>query len=601
MLFGGEPKWKVAAKAKVDARARAVDEGLALAGEQPRRRATPNVRAEAGLISQRISSGEWKAGDVVRAYVRRAAKAQELLNCLTEVRFADAIREADALDAAGLGAVTGRLYGMPQHASLLINPIPSDDLAGYDTSVGYTAWTDKPAQQDADVVKLMKEEGAIVLAKTNLSQGLMFMESVNPIFGRTANPYDRDRTAGGSSGGEAALLACDGSALGIGSDSGGSVRLPALWCGIYAFKPTSDRISAVGLEATNCGFESLAMVAGPMARTLSDIRLLCEISFGRVPQMRTSQAISSPVPFRHELAKLASGKRLRLGYYAVDGVAFTSPPVQRAVNMTVDALRADGHEMIELSAQDIDLMRVVEVFLNLTTCGGTSGMDPVQQAGEPVEREVMLLAFMEKLPGVVRVFVSWLAEKVTGDPHAKRNINAVRIKKLPDLFSWTLERNKCRQYWHDEGDSFIWIKHGLAAIIAPQQAVPAPLHGATGSIPQIASAALYTNVLDYPVGAIPVLSVDPAIDNISEENLPPQRGEGGMVNRPLYHGQPGTPKVYDTHAMSGLPVGIQVIGQRWDDERVIAVMEVIDVALNNAGRKRFGPGTWHAKELPPKH
>ena len=123
------------------------------------------------------------------------------------------------------------------------------DVAGYDTSVGFTQWTGQPATRDARLVEHCRALGAIFIAKTNIPQTMLSFECCNPVFGRTTNPWSDAHTCGGSSGGEAAILAQNGAALGIGSDIGGSLRIPAAYCGVYSLKPGLGRLSRAGMRS----------------------------------------------------------------------------------------------------------------------------------------------------------------------------------------------------------------------------------------------------------------------------------------------------------------------------------------------------------------
>src|SRR6185369_15083434 len=134
------------------------------------------------------------------------------------------------------------------------------------TTMGLTHLTGHRAAADAVVVERLRNAGAILLGKTNASQLLMFNETDNPVYGRTNNPWNLNRAPGGSSGGEAAILAANGSGLGIGSDIGGSVRLPAHACGIHSLRPTSRRLSLRGHAPLYPGMEALVAQPGPLAR-----------------------------------------------------------------------------------------------------------------------------------------------------------------------------------------------------------------------------------------------------------------------------------------------------------------------------------------------
>lgn len=133
----------------------------------------------------------------------------------------------------------------------------SVEITGHDASIGYTQWVDNLSSSDAHIAEVFRKNGAIIIAKTNVPQTMLSFECSNPLFGRTTNPWSINaaHTSGGSSGGEAALLAQNGSALGVGSDIGGSLRIPTGYCGIYSLKPGHGRICTEGAKGNlrvNC-------------------------------------------------------------------------------------------------------------------------------------------------------------------------------------------------------------------------------------------------------------------------------------------------------------------------------------------------------------
>ena len=174
----------------------------------------------------------------------------------------------------------------------------------------------------------MRAAGAIVIAKTNVPQVLLAFESCNPLWGRTSNPWSAAHTAGGSSGGEGALLGADGAVLGVGTDIGGSIRIPSGYCGIYGLKPGHGRISyggmagmfrvqrlfvpsSISLSSTdpNPGFEAIRAVAGPMARSVADLERMARVLFGA----REGSHAYFPAPNPYRDVKLP--EKLRFGYY----------------------------------------------------------------------------------------------------------------------------------------------------------------------------------------------------------------------------------------------------------------------------------------------
>ncbi|KAG9078499.1 hypothetical protein FS749_009468, partial [Ceratobasidium sp. UAMH 11750] len=153
--------------------------------------------------------------------------------------------------------------------------------------------------------------GAIIIAKTNVPQTMMGFECVNPLWGRTDNPYNpKNYSSGGSSGGEAAVLRFSGSALGLGSDVGGSLRIPTSYCGVFSLKPTDQRFSGQGAVGCVPGFVGITTVYGPMARSVADVKRACELYFG-LPSTTPSVSLP-PVKYRTDLD---FNRPLRIGYF----------------------------------------------------------------------------------------------------------------------------------------------------------------------------------------------------------------------------------------------------------------------------------------------
>ena len=179
----------------------------------------------------------------------------------------------------------------------------------------------------------------------------MAYETDNLLHGRTNNPWDLDRTAGGSSGGEAAAIAAGLSAAGLGSDSGGSVREPAHFSGICALKPTSGRISSVGHVPPCIGPFSTLGAVGPMARSIADVELLFRVA----SQPCSFDPAGTPVAYRRVTTPEA--KRLRIGYLEDDGRVPVTPETRQAVRDAADALRQQGFEVQEYRPASLEPAR----------------------------------------------------------------------------------------------------------------------------------------------------------------------------------------------------------------------------------------------------
>lgn len=184
-----------------------------------------------------MTTDQLVSGTILHAAIRKAALHWNSTDgpvSLTEVCFEYAMSHAKELDKylTQTGSLIGPLHGVPTTLKDQFN------LKGFDTTLGYVGKAFQPTAEDAALVKMLKTLGAVIMAKFNLPQSIMWCETENPLWGLTVNPRDPKYTPGGSTGGEAVLIACGASVLGFGTDLGGSIRLPAHMMGIYGFKPS---------------------------------------------------------------------------------------------------------------------------------------------------------------------------------------------------------------------------------------------------------------------------------------------------------------------------------------------------------------------------
>ena len=230
--------------------------------------------ALAAIVARREASAE----EVVSAHLARIAEVDGALNAVVALAPERALAEARAADAAvARGEAPGPLHGVPFTAK------DNLEAAGLPMAIGVPARAQTVPETDATAVARLREAGAILLGKTNCPPWGGGIETDNPVHGRTNNPYDLDRTPGGSSGGEAAIVAACGSPCGLGTDSGASARLPAHFCGLAAIKPTTGRVPITGVIDDEGALGALSdprTQVSPIARTVADVALLLRIVAG---------------------------------------------------------------------------------------------------------------------------------------------------------------------------------------------------------------------------------------------------------------------------------------------------------------------------------
>jgi amidase len=294
------------------------------------------VGAPASWLARAIRDGRLSSEEVVRAHLEHIAAVNPRLNAMVWVTNESAVRQAKAADhkLAKRGFKPGPLHGVPFTAKDIF------DTAGVATTAGLRKLKDNVPDRDATVIARMRSAGAILLGKSNCPPGGTGGESWNPLHGGTRNPYDLARSPGASSSGEAAIIAASGSPLGIGSDSGGSIRLPAHYCGIAAMKPTTGWVPSTGAYGLMGGLMDPRSQVGPMARYVNDLAFVLPILCG--PDGLDSAVI--PMPPRRRRPKLPG---LRVAWYGDDGMVHAGKSTVAAVQAAVRALDDAGCRVTE--------------------------------------------------------------------------------------------------------------------------------------------------------------------------------------------------------------------------------------------------------------
>lgn len=329
---------------------------------------------DATTLAARIRAGEVSSREATEAYIGHLEAVNPHLNVLVEERFALARAEAEACDEAlrqGL-EVNGRLFGVP------VSVKESMDVAGMKTTGGLVHRKDHVAEEDADVVARMRAEGAIVLGKTNTPALCFFQETVNKLYGRTNNPWDVTRTAGGSTGGEGALIAVGGAALGIGADVGGSIRFPAHFNGIVGFKSGDGQVSVDGqFPPVDHPLQRRMFGIGAMAKSVADAELLHDILALEKPEPVDLSAFDIIVPPKHPKVPLGAAtervlNRVRDHLAQEFAVRAEHPPLyERMAEIWQLVMSVDGAENIAKLAFGPRKVAAVSEFMREVATGRT--------------------------------------------------------------------------------------------------------------------------------------------------------------------------------------------------------------------------------------
>ncbi len=496
----------------------------------------------AAHLARRIAAGETSAREAVAAHIERIRAVNTRLNAVVVPLFERALAEAAVADERRRrGDSLGPLHGVP------VTVKESYDVEGTPTTAGVPARAGRLAAKDSAVVRRLREAGAIVIGKTNVSQLLLYNEADNPVYGRTSNPWADDRGPGGSSGGEGAIVAAGGSALGMGSDIGGSVREPAHACGICALKPTTGRLSLEG-EADGWLFgdkgELLAQ-PGPLARTVADLALALRVLVAAEGQ----GPAASDVATRDPTAIPVRG--LRVATYVDDGFFPAAPALRRATREAAEALRAEGAIVEELTPPATG--EAIGIFLGILSADGGEGLEQALEGGRR-DRRVSGLLQVAKLPAVVRPAAA-RAARLFGQARlaaAMGSIRRIPRERYPALLEQR-ERYKVRFFE-------VLDRGRFDAILCPPHALPALRHGASYFLSTAASYAMLFNLLGLPAGVVAATRVRPG----EESDRAPSPD---IVERAAAKVEAGS---------AGLPVGVQVAGRPWREDVVLTVMAALE-------------------------
>jgi Asp-tRNA(Asn)/Glu-tRNA(Gln) amidotransferase A subunit family amidase len=434
--------------------------------------------------------------EVAEAHLTQIQKLNPKLNAMVQVEAEGVRRQAQAAEIALAQGESGPLHGVPVSikSSIAVGGLRCE--AGTRLRAGYVAAC------DATPVVRLRKAGAVILGTTNCPELLMAWETDNLLYGRTNNPWDRSRTAGGSSGGEAAAIASGMSAGGVGSDGGGSIRVPAHFTGICGLKPTPGRIPATGHFPESAGPFALLGVVGPMARTVADLKLLFEVMQG--PD--DGDCMTAPVPVRWP--DRVDLKSVPIGYFEDDGRTPVTAATRAAVQTAGEALRRAGFQVQAFRPEDLESARQLW-WRFFGIAGGMLLGDIIK------EREA-------ELSPMLREFSAWVAAEPA---HTAESL----------LDTWCqrdILRGKILRQMRDS-----------PVLICPVASVPAFRHGErsweieekTVRYLEAWSYCEWFNLLGMPAAVVPM-----------------------------------------GKSSEGLPIGIQIAGRPWEEERVLSIAEELE-------------------------
>jgi Asp-tRNA(Asn)/Glu-tRNA(Gln) amidotransferase A subunit family amidase len=456
-------------------------------------------------MAEAIRSRAISPVEVVESHLRTIEVWEPALNAFVHLDQHDVRIQSFAAESSVLrGAPLGPLHGIPLTIKSCI------DVSGWPCPAGSLLRKEYIPKCDAPLVSRLKAAGAILLGNTNTAEFLMAYETANVLTGKTSNPWNLSYSAGGSSGGEAAAIAAGCSMGGVGSDGGGSIRVPAHFCGICGLKPTPGRIPSTGHFPPGAGAFSWIGVVGPIARTIADARLLFEVMAG--PD--AGDALSSPVPLR--VRSKGESRGLRIGILESDALGTATPETSAAVQQAAKWFADHGFAVEPIRIDGLD--RALELWWFFFG---------------PVIGHLLRKAVAGREENISPAFREYLSFATSGDPIT-----------LDQFIEACAERDRLRA-------RILRQMQNVPVLLSPVSSGPAFRHGGgnyrpgTGYLDTMRFSQ-WLNLTGFPGVSVPV--------QLSKE---------------------------------GLPIGVQLIGQPFEDELLLSVAEAIEQSR----------GPWQAPKL----
>ncbi|WAO97250.1 Acetamidase [Fusarium falciforme] len=483
---------------------------------------------DATALASAIASKKLKAVSVATAFGKRAILAHQVTCCLTEWFMDEAIQQAKALDdyLEATGKTVGPLHGVPISIK---EHIP---LAGHWSCVGFLDTRTKD-EEDCHMTAILRQAGAVFYCKTVQPQSLMHLES-DSIYGRVLNPHNINLSAGGSTGGEAALIAMRGSVLGVGTDIGGSIRGPSGFCGIYGFKPSSYTLPMKDFIAGGFAAElNILCSTGPMANSLRDMDLFMSVVSSAQPHLKDPRLV--PIPWTG-LDTTMKGP-LKIGIMASDGVISPQPPVTRALSWARSKLENSNQFQVKTFEPYQVETAMGNISLTYWPDGGKAVKAHLEKTGEPCYP-----------------LTKWVIREAEGRELTAEGILQQRVTR--DQF-----RCDFAEYWESQD---------VDVVLCPVYVGPAAIHETSFFWNYTA----FWNYVDYPGLVFPtqIKAQGKGIESYLASDITPLSDNCKFVRHLWANGD-----------YEGAPINLQLIARKYYDSDLFAALGAIKGALELEG------------------
>jgi amidase len=478
-------------------------------------------------LADSIAKKKYSSVEVFKAYAKRATMAHQLTNCAMELFVDVGLKRAKELDEIlfKTGKVVGPLHGVP------VSLKEHYDYKGRITHGGYVGLIDNISTETNQCVQILYDAGAVFYIRTTEPQLLMHLCSNNNITGIALNPHNTRLTTGGSSSGEGAIAGMKGSAFGVGSDIGGSIRSPAGFCGVWGLRPTQKRIPMLPLTPSNSKTQEIVVpVLGPLARSAQDLELFMKVQLASKPW----ETDGTLVPLEWRTVPTPQPKEIKIAIVYDDGVVKPTPPILRGLKYAAEKLSKAGVKIVEWESLNVEKC-FIAAENGYNADGGASYLELLALSGEPI----------------------------------------VELSKYHLNAGCGLKGQTVVEYQNDAGlrDSTRtkYLKKMKAIDV---DFILSPVYSSVAPLPETVHYWGYTNlwnILDFPNVIFPSgLKCDPKLDEPDSSYTP--RNETEKYEYGLYD---------SAEIFAGAPISLQLTGKRWFDEEVVKAAQTIEEVLRN--------------------
>ncbi|CAI2363668.1 unnamed protein product [Moneuplotes crassus] len=503
-------------------------------------------------------SRRFTATDIVNTYANRCYTIGRKHNYTADEMFERALSDAkekdkqlkDILDQGkNPKNVLGKLHGIPFSVKDHIW------VEGTISSCGVSSMTDNIKNKDSYIVQALRKEGAIPLVKGNCSEGNLTHHTTNLVWGEAKNPWDNTRTCGGSSGGDAALVASGCIPFSIGSDCLGSLRIPALFCGIYTLFPTFKRMSAkraeTYLQDNIQNFELLPYAIGPLTRNASDLTIVAKIMFSE--DVYEEYRRYPKVPFNKALH--SSTGKLKIGILNdVEKISTLSKTAERSIEIASQILEDNDHEVVNVDLVENTDEQSHMVHRNAIYMAGVPLKNKLFKSKDYVGPAVILSVIFNHVPTLVLKIADFLFSFCKG----KRTLLSMKDLIQPsaqDIMDFTMQKQQTVEKTIQK-----WKELGLDALIVPSFPIPAVKSKLCDQVLLMSGAYRLAPFWGFPAGSVPITTVREDEQEYKDEKF------NDNISKACAESMKDS---------KGLPMGVEVICMPYKEEQILRIMELL--------------------------